>query len=63
MSQEHKDKARELVEKFSTKEDALRCIDEIIKTCPQKENEIFGISKGIKFWQEVKKEMVTIFYF
>jgi hypothetical protein len=41
----------------TAKQCALICVDEIIKTCPQKENEIFAISKGLKFWKEVKKEI------
>lgn len=34
-----------------------KAVDEILKTCPQKENEIFGISKGMKYWQEVKQHL------
>ena len=34
---------------------ALICVDKILETAPQKENEIFGISKGVEFWQEVKQ--------
>lgn len=32
-------------------------IDEVIATCPQKENEIFAVSKGIKYWVNVKKQI------
>lgn len=39
---------------------ALICVDEILSTCPQKENEIFGISKGIEYWQSVKKELLNL---
>lgn len=36
---------------------AIICVNEILDTCPQKENEIFGVSKGIKYWQSVKAEI------
>lgn len=62
-----KEKAKELVKRYrgfgspnehiSSKQCALICVNEILKTVPQKENEIFGISKGLKYWQEVKQEI------
>lgn len=39
---------------------ALICVDEILSTCHQKENEIFGISKGIEYWQSVKQELLNL---
>ena len=36
---------------------ALITVNEILKTCPQKENEVFGISKGIEYWKEVETEI------
>lgn len=41
----------------AAKQCALICVDKILETCPEKENEIFGISKGIEYWQEVKQEI------
>lgn len=62
-----KEKAVELYNKFKisafsvrdneAKRCALICVDEIIATCPQKENEIFAVSKGMKYWEEVKAEL------
>lgn len=42
---------------FQSIQCAIVAVDEIMKTCPQKENEIFGISKGFKYWQEVKQHL------
>lgn len=37
------------------KQCAIICVDEILKTVPQKENEIFGISKGMDYWEKIKQ--------
>ena len=54
---EDTDCGNEILCTLIAKQCALICVDEIIKTCPQKEKEIFAISKGLKFWKEVKKEI------
>lgn len=66
-----KEKAEEIVEKyrqvfryvnrkammFESKQCAIICVEEILNTCPQKENEVFGVSKGIEYWIKVLKEI------
>lgn len=42
---------------LSAKHCALLCVNEIIATCPQKENEIFAVSKGMKYWEKVRKNI------
>jgi hypothetical protein len=50
--------------KIKSKQTALTCsiicVNRILATCPQKENEIFGISKGLKHWEQVKTELYNI---
>jgi len=48
------------IEIDKAKQCAIICCDEIILTCPQKENEIFAISKGVKFWQDVKTAITNL---
>ena len=43
-------KAKQLVEKFSTIEDAIKCVEEIIKLL---DIEGYGNDYIIKFWQQV----------
>jgi len=53
---ESKQKAVELVKKFTTLEDAIKCVEEIIKSSPHspsKPLELMPHFKACKFWQEV----------
>ena len=52
-----KTKQEHLEELENAKRCALVAVNEIIATCPQKENEIFAVSKGMKYWADVKKEV------
>lgn len=62
---EHEIKARALVLSFQllvkdfemAKQCALISVSEVIATCPQKENEIFAVSKGMKYWESVNKSI------
>lgn len=38
-----------------SKQCALICVEEIIITVPQIDNEIFGVSKGLDYWNQVKQ--------
>lgn len=40
---------------------SLMMVNKVLETCPQKENEIFGISKGLKFWEDVKTELYNLY--
>lgn len=50
--------------KIKSREKALTCsvicVNRILATCPQKENEIFSVSKGMKYWEDVKTELYNI---
>ena len=59
-------KAKELIEKFGTKEHAILCVDEIINSSPT--NPLKGgyielysdmIDEAIVFWQTVKQEIIN----
>ena len=39
---------------------SIICVNKILATCPQKENEIFAVSKGMKHWEDVKTELYNI---
>ncbi len=39
---------------------SIICVNKILETCPQKENEIFAVSKGMKHWEDVKTELYNI---
>ena len=58
-------KAKELIEKFGTKEHAILCVDEIIENCPFKDygfkyDSISSRLKAVeKFWQTVKQEIIN----
>ncbi len=39
---------------------SIICVNKILATCPQKENEIFSVSKGMKYWEDVKTELYNI---
>ena len=59
-------KAKELIEKFGTKEHAILCVDEIINSSPT--NPLKGgyielysdmIDEAIEYWQTVKQEIIN----
>ena len=56
---ESKQKAVELVEKFTTLEDAIICVDEILKTYDTK-NLIYY--QEFKFWREVLTHLGVTYY-
>jgi len=57
-------KAKELIEKFGTKEHAILCVDEIIDEIEvlQEDNNVYGTENlftKTHFWQTVKQEIIN----
>jgi len=52
-------KAKELIEKFGTKEHAILCVDEIILSNPHSNPFNTELYSTMEFWQTVKQEIIN----